>query len=119
MPNQSISGEPESLIIKGYSWGGNEVNPESFESIAKEAFDSFTGVTRYWIKYVTSGSDRGHLFNPNLPSYTPESLKRIQGELGKGRYAYKKVTKEAFDHYMQFLKHPHLERHYRYASRSI
>lgn len=106
------------IVVTGYAWGGEEVDPKSQESLAKKSVDNVTGQASYWVKRATFGPERGFLFNPYSPNFNSDAIKRVVSHLGKWQYTYQKVTSQAFDAYLKFLSPPHNIIHLRLAERS-
>jgi len=116
-------GTPGSVVdavpkVTAYAWGGQEVDPTVPEAIVKVVVTP-DGNTRHFIKQATSGPDRGHLFNPQSPTYDPSFLKRVSAQLGKGRYEFRRASKVSFELYMRYILPPYNPVNYRGAQRNL
>lgn len=100
-----------------YKWGGEEVDLDSGEAIAKVTVDPISKITSYWIKRATAGGEAGCFFNPMSPNFNEFTVNRIHSELGRGAYEFRRATQESFDHYLQFIKTGDVF-YYRHAERS-
>ena len=113
-PGSEVDAAPQ---ITAYMWGGKEVDANSPEAIAKIAVSPRS--TSYFLKQATNGPDRGHLFNPQSPTYNAAFLERAVRQLGKGQYEFRRVSQSAYELYMRFMKLPHNPVHYRNAERAM
>lgn len=99
--NQVVDGEVE---IIGYGPGGKVLPVTAVECLARKSFDPATGVYRFWLKRATAGPEQGTLYNPHSPMFEKASTQRVYSHLGRGQYEFFKVSQEAFDSYLMFLK---------------
>ena len=102
----------------GYDFEGQEVDPQKEECIAKTGTDQLTGVTSHFVKFATHGMDRGNMFNALSPSYDAIQARRVYNSTGRAHYEFRKVNKEAFGYYLQFLRSGNLI-HYKHAERAL
>jgi hypothetical protein len=103
---------------KYYGVGGLLKEPYQEHRIyAKE--DNQTRQPTYWIRAAVTGPDVPHLLNPWGMNFTPDVDDKIfDSQLGKRKYEFRKVTKEAFDMYITFLQKGR-ELYLRQAERSL
>lgn len=80
-------------VVTGYGLGGKEVDPESKECLAKQAFDTGTGGRKYWLKRATVHSmEAGLLYNPHSAYFDKNAP-----------YSFAPSNPEAFNFYLKFL----------------
>lgn len=58
----------------------------------------------FFVKFAVEGPDRGHMLNPYSIYFREGDDVRIEARRGSMRYEFKRVTKEAFELYLKFLK---------------
>lgn len=110
-----VDAEP---TVTAYAWGGGEVDPAAKEAIAK-VVKTPDGNTRYFIKQATAGPDRGHLFNPQSPTYHRGFLSKVASQLGRGQYEFRRASKLAFELYLRYIQPPYNPVNYRGAERNL
>lgn len=59
---------------------------------------------RYFAKWGTSGSNKGHLLNPNSLYFTEGDEKRVESRRGGMLYEFKLISETAFHNYVKFLQ---------------
>jgi hypothetical protein len=81
------------LVVTFFGARGVVIDSDSKAALAKESHDPATGRRRYWVKAVKSGPDRGRLYNPQSPTFSP-----------RNEYEFREVKADAFDLFMRFLR---------------
>lgn len=105
LPVHRIRPDEERIVPEadGYGLGGEPCGPDTSGALAKRTRGE-SGVVRYWLKRCMAGHDSGRLYNPQSPLFDPASVNRFFAELGRGKYEFREVPHEAFEHYLRFLR---------------
>jgi hypothetical protein len=93
--------EPNIEIEIGYAMGGQIIDSDEPESLAKVVHVGKN--IQYYVKYATYGGDAGHMVNPNGLNHNKSDFTAID-RYGREKYTYRKVRKEVFDLYKKFLE---------------
>ena len=111
-----ISEENNEVVVTEYDTTGNIINEEEKLSVAKNTKFLVTNTEKFFVKVCTAGVNGSKFFDPltNLI----EELKRHDLYAGRDRYAYKVVSKECFNHYINYLKTKNIS-YLRNAERSM
>lgn len=88
----------------GYAKGGTEVDPRSSECVAKVGYDSATDSYQHFVKFGTKGAEGGRMYNHMSPTFDSVRANRIYNSTGNPHYKFRRVSKEAFDAYLVFLR---------------
>jgi hypothetical protein len=86
----------------GIGVGGEAIDCDDRECVAKTISTARTNITKYYIRRCYRGIDAGLFFNPQ--NHAKSELSREEGHLGKRRFEFAEVTKQSFDAYVSFLK---------------
>ncbi len=103
MQNQLEQIVEENFERKYYIWGGEQVENDTQDVVAKSSHDKGFNTNSYWIKKATFGPEAGCMYNPLSPTFDRYSLGKV-GNGGRKAYEYKRVTEQSFNLYIQFIK---------------
>mgnify|MGYP006277999271 CR=1 FL=1 len=111
-----IAEDSNELEVAEYDITGNVISGESKLSVAKHTKFFVTNTEKFFVKVCTAGLNGSKFFDPltNLI----EELKRHDLYAGRDRYSYKVVSKECFNHYLNYLKTKNIS-YLRNAERSM
>lgn len=102
-PEQGNPLSPPPSVETGYGLKGQEVDVRSAECLAKKVEGQYS--TSYFIKRASAGPDAGRLYNPHSPNHMPgQNPLKVLGENGRARYEFRKVSREAFENYLAYLR---------------
>jgi hypothetical protein len=82
---------------------GAKLTDDSDGAFAKK-IEHPSGHTEFFVKFATAGPEVGRMLNPWGFYYKPGDERRIEPQMGRKRYEYRKVNERTFDAYIQFLK---------------
>ena len=88
--------------VVAYDKRAGEIQPDDHGCVARVATHEKTGLEKYEVRVCTRGLDTGLFFNPQTHSH--DELIRFDSHTGKMRFAWREVSKAAFDSYVEFLK---------------
>lgn len=90
------------IVVTEFNCDGNVIDDGSKLSVAKNSKFLVTDTEKYFVKICTAGVNSSKFFDPLKD--LPAELKRHDVYAGRDRYAYKPVSKECFDYYLNYLK---------------
>jgi hypothetical protein len=86
--------------IEGYGLNGDVTTNED----AMVAMRRTTDATRFFVRFSTSGNDRGKLLDPVGMHFSTSDFKAGKKSRGVLRYDFREVSAEAFIPYLSYLK---------------
>lgn len=86
----------------GYGLLGKEVDASSVQCVAKKVEGQFS--TTYFIKKANSGADAGRMYSHHSENHMPGQNPLKPTADGRSRYEFRKVTQNAFDYYLAYLR---------------
>lgn len=94
---------------------GAAISDDEQRAFAKKVINP-SGVTTFYVKFATAGSNTGRMLNPWGLFYQEGDESRYEKQMGRYRYEYQKVSEGVFNSYLHFLK-TRSERHLLHAER--
>lgn len=106
MDNQStdkfLIGDEKEIV--GFAWGAEEIDPEDANCLAKKIENKSRETTQYFVKMFRGNSGVRGFVNPIDPMFTPSMLTKQHSHLGCAGAEFTKVSRQAFDLYLTFLR---------------
>lgn len=97
-----FAGEEENKQEIGYTEGGTIVDVEDNHCFCKKMI--VDDKTKYYVRVGVTGPESGHFFNPWSQMHVGKNIaSAFDKRMGKRKFEWKKVKKEAFDLYHKFL----------------
>jgi hypothetical protein len=93
--------EQATRSVAAYGLGMAEYDPQDERALAKVVHDEELDRRSYWLKIAVAGPEAGSLHNHHSPYYVGDARQRQRGTM---TYEWKKVTREAYEAYLRFLK---------------
>lgn len=76
------------------------------------------GGVRCYVLSSTTGTDAGRLMNPYGLYFDENDISRFHAQKGRARYEFRRVSEDAFEDYLRFLR-TRIESHLRSAERRV